>query len=82
MQLTIISQTHALLTRPFSLQSNSFCAGDTSHSNGTPMNVGDNPVVEDHTAAADFGDVDGLQAIRIFEPCQSDNVGEVYDLRE
>ncbi|KAI0372957.1 copper radical oxidase [Pilatotrama ljubarskyi] len=65
-------KTHAL--KPLSMQSNSFCAGGTFLSNGTLVNVGGNPVVEDHTAAADFGDVDGLQAIRIFEPCVSGNV--------
>ncbi|KAI0636680.1 copper radical oxidase [Trametes polyzona] len=65
-------KTHAL--KPLSMQSNSFCAGGTFLSNGTLVNVGGNPVVEDHTSAADFGDVDGLQAIRIFEPCESDNV--------
>ncbi|KAI8989724.1 copper radical oxidase [Trametes punicea] len=67
-------RTHAL--KPLSVQSNSFCAGGTFLSNGTLVNVGGNPVVEDHTAAADFGDVDGLQAIRIFEPCDSDSVDE------
>ncbi|KAF7311483.1 Copper radical oxidase [Mycena kentingensis (nom. inval.)] len=56
---------------PLALQSNSFCAGGTFLSNGTLINVGGNPVVEDRTAAADFGDVDGLQSIRIFEPCLS-----------
>ncbi|KAI0748553.1 copper radical oxidase [Daedaleopsis nitida] len=65
-------ETHAL--KPLSMQSNSFCAGGTFLSNGTLINVGGNPVVEDHTAAADFGDVDGLQAIRILEPCESSNV--------
>lgn len=65
-------KTHAL--KPLSMQSNSFCAGGTFLSNGTLVNVGGNPVVEDRTAAADFGDVDGLQAIRIFEPCESEDV--------
>ncbi len=65
-------KTHAL--KPLSMQSNSFCAGGAFLSNGTLVNVGGNPVVEDRTAAADFGDVDGLQAIRIFEPCESENV--------
>ncbi|KAI0647349.1 copper radical oxidase [Trametes meyenii] len=65
-------KTHALM--PLSMQSNSFCAGGTFLSNGTMINVGGNPVVEDRTAAADFGDVDGLQAVRIFEPCESDDV--------
>ncbi|KAF7793157.1 hypothetical protein EIP86_004266 [Pleurotus ostreatoroseus] len=59
---------------PLRMQSNSFCAGGTFLSNGTLVNVGGNPVVEDYTAAADFGDVDGLQAIRIFEPCDSDDI--------
>jgi hypothetical protein len=62
-------ETHAV--RPLRMQSNSFCAGGTFLSNGTLINVGGNPVVEDFTAAADFGDLDGLQAIRIFERCDS-----------
>ncbi|EKM55148.1 uncharacterized protein PHACADRAFT_143144 [Phanerochaete carnosa HHB-10118-sp] len=66
--------THAV--RPLRMQSNSFCAGGTFLSNGTLINVGGNPVVEDHTSAADFGDVDGLQAVRIFEPCNSDNIDD------
>ncbi|KAH9952088.1 copper radical oxidase [Amylocystis lapponica] len=67
-------KTHAL--RPLAMQSNSFCAGGTFLSNGTLINVGGNPVVEDHTSAADFGDLDGLQAIRIFEPCDSEDVDD------
>ncbi|THG98640.1 hypothetical protein EW026_g3583 [Hermanssonia centrifuga] len=67
-------KTHAV--KPLAMQSNSFCAGGTFLSNGTLINVGGNPVVEDHTAAADFGDVDGLQAVRIFEPCESENVDD------
>lgn len=67
-------KTHAL--KPLAMQSNSFCAGGTFLSNGTLINVGGNPVVEDHTSAADFGDVDGLQAVRIFEPCDFDNVDD------
>ncbi|KAF7295417.1 hypothetical protein MIND_01081300 [Mycena indigotica] len=59
---------------PLSLKSNSFCAGGTFLSNGTLINVGGNPVVEDKTSAADFGDVNGLQAIRIFQPCISQSV--------
>ncbi|OCH87409.1 copper radical oxidase [Obba rivulosa] len=63
------------------VQSNSFCAGGTFLSNGTMINVGGNPVVEDKTSAADFGDVDGLQAVRIFEPCDEDNVDscDIYE---
>jgi hypothetical protein len=60
--------------KPLRMQSNSFCAGGTFLGNGTLINVGGNPVVADHTSAADFGDLDGLQAIRIFEPCESSSV--------
>ncbi|TFK54735.1 copper radical oxidase [Heliocybe sulcata] len=66
--------THAL--KPLNVKSNSFCAGGTFLGNGTLINVGGNPVVEDHTAAADFGDVDGLQGVRIFEPCESDDASD------
>ncbi|KAH9483904.1 Aldehyde oxidase GLOX [Psilocybe cubensis] len=98
MQLSIVSDTHALIidkvehnpvsidghpawaalynlvdhsVTPLRMQSNSFCAGGTFLGNGTLINVGGNPVVETHTSAADFGDLNGLQAIRIFEPCDS-----------
>ena len=67
-------RTHSV--KPLRMQSNSFCAGGTFLSNGTLINVGGNPIVEAHTSAADFGDVDGLQAVRIFEPCDSDNVDD------
>ena len=60
---------------PLRMQSNSFCAGGSFLGNGTLINVGGNPVVNTHTSSADFGDLDGLQAIRIFEPCDSPNVG-------
>lgn len=60
--------------KPLRMQSNSFCSGGTFLGNGTLINVGGNPVVGDHTSAADFGDLDGLQAIRIFEPCESSSV--------
>ncbi|KAI0040323.1 copper radical oxidase, partial [Auriscalpium vulgare] len=63
--------THAV--KPLHVRSNSFCAGGTFLANGTLINVGGNPVVEDRTAAADFGDVDGLQSVRIFEPCNEDD---------
>ncbi|EPQ57993.1 copper radical oxidase [Gloeophyllum trabeum ATCC 11539] len=71
--------THAI--KPLNVQSNSFCAGGTFLSNGTLINVGGNPVVEDHTSAADFGDADGLQAIRIFEPCES-STGDACEIYE
>ena len=59
---------------PLTMQSNSFCAGGTFLRNGTLISVGGNPVVEDRTSAADFGDVNGLQAIRVFEPCNTTDV--------
>ncbi|KAF8969726.1 copper radical oxidase [Flammula alnicola] len=67
--------------KPLKMQSNSFCAGGTFLGNGTLINVGGNPVVETFTSAADFGDLDGLQAIRIFEPCDSSSVEkcEMYE---
>ncbi|KAF5330658.1 hypothetical protein D9619_005368 [Psilocybe cf. subviscida] len=67
--------------KPLEMQSNSFCAGGTFLSNGTLINVGGNPVVDSNTGAADFGDLDGLQAIRIFEPCESSSVDkcEMYE---
>ncbi|KDR73602.1 hypothetical protein GALMADRAFT_71761 [Galerina marginata CBS 339.88] len=67
--------------KPLRMQSNSFCAGGTFLGNGTLINVGGNPVVETHTSAADFGDLDGLQAIRIFEPCDALSISncKVYE---
>lgn len=69
--------SHAL--RPLTMKSNSFCAGGAFLSNGTLINVGGNPVVSDKTGSADFGDVDGLQAIRMFTPC---NGGKDCDMFE
>ena len=65
------------VTAPLDLASNSFCAGGSWLGNGTLVNVGGNPVASDHTGAADFGDVNGLQAVRLFEPdqCQRDGDG-------
>ncbi|KII89141.1 hypothetical protein PLICRDRAFT_160271 [Plicaturopsis crispa FD-325 SS-3] len=59
--------------QPLTMQSNSFCAGGTFLGNGTLINVGGNPIVDGRTSSADFGDLDGLQAVRIFEPCTSDS---------
>ena len=58
------------VTAPLDLASNSFCAGGSWLGNGTLVNVGGNPVTSDHTGSADFGDVNGLQAVRLFEPDQ------------
>ncbi|KAK0463830.1 copper radical oxidase [Desarmillaria tabescens] len=60
--------------KPLRLKSNSFCAGGTFLRNGELINVGGNPVVEDRTSAADFGDVNGLQAIRRFKPCDHESI--------
>ncbi|KAJ7087770.1 copper radical oxidase [Mycena epipterygia] len=65
-------ETHAV--EPLSMQSNSFCAGGTFLGNGTLVNIGGNPVVKDNTSAADFGDLDGLQSIRLFQPCPSSSM--------
>ncbi|KAF8643860.1 hypothetical protein AX16_008876 [Volvariella volvacea WC 439] len=59
--------THSV--HPLDVQSNSFCAGGSFLANGTLINVGGNPVVTDTTSAADFGDLDGMQAVRLFHPC-------------
>ncbi|KAJ6525710.1 putative copper radical oxidase [Mycena capillaripes] len=61
---------------PLSMKTNSFCAGGTFIRNGTLIVVGGNPVVEDKTSSADFGDINGLQAIRILQPCLSSSASE------
>lgn len=70
-----------LAVTPLRMKSNSFCASGSFLGNGTLVNVGGNPVVADKTGAADFGDVDGTQTIRLFGPCDSDNSPgcEVYE---
>lgn len=65
-------------SRALTMQSNSFCAGGTFLSNGTMLNVGGNPVVADKTGAADFGDVNGLQGVRMFNPCD-DGKCDMYE---
>jgi len=67
--------------KPLRMRSNSFCAGGSFLSNGTLINVGGNPVIESRTSAADFGDFNGLQAIRLFQPCDLPNVNdcEMYE---
>ena len=72
-------RTHSV--KPLSMQSNSFCAGGSFLGNGTMLNVGGNPVVEDFTNATDFGDVNGIQAVRLFHPCDSEDVGgcDIFD---
>ncbi len=55
--------------RPLNLLSNSFCAGGSWLSNGTLLNVGGNPIVVDKTGAADFRDANGLQSVRLYDPC-------------
>ncbi|KAH7334305.1 glyoxal oxidase N-terminus-domain-containing protein [Rhizoctonia solani] len=58
--------------------SNSFCAGGSFLGNGTLINVGGNPIVEDATGAIDFGDENGLQGIRLFNPCPG-GLCDIYD---
>ncbi|KAK7054626.1 hypothetical protein VNI00_003089 [Paramarasmius palmivorus] len=70
-------RTHEVF--PLRLRSNSFCAGSSYLGNGTLINVGGNPVVEDHTSAADFGDINGLQAIRILNCDSKDSQCEFYE---
>ncbi len=55
--------------------------GGTFLSNGTLVDVGGNPVVGNNTAAADFGDLDGLQAVRLFHPCDSESAAgcDIYE---
>ncbi|KAG8760725.1 hypothetical protein FRC14_002221 [Serendipita sp. 396] len=61
--------------RALDIHSNSFCAGGTFLSNGSLINVGGNPVVVDRTGAADFGDLNGLQGVRLFHPQLCDEGG-------
>ncbi|KAH8998260.1 copper radical oxidase [Lactarius hatsudake] len=56
---------------PLRVRSNSFCAGGAFLGNGTLVSAGGNPVVEDHTSPADFGDTGGTQAVRLFAPCDA-----------
>lgn len=64
--------------RALDLHSNSFCAGGSWLSNGTLVNIGGNPVKSDKTGSADFGDVNGLQAIRMYNPCP-DGECDIYE---
>ena len=61
--------THAITA--LHLKSNSFCASGAFLGNGTLVNVGGNPVIEDYTTATDFGQLDGMQGVRLFAPCES-----------
>lgn len=64
--------------RALDLHSNSFCAGGSWIGNGTLINIGGNPVTSDKTGSADFGDVNGLQAIRMYNPCP-DGECDIYE---
>ncbi|KAJ6502259.1 copper radical oxidase [Mycena sanguinolenta] len=72
-------RSHAVT--PLFIKSNSFCAGGTFLRNGTLIIVGGNPVVENKTAPADFGDLDGLQSIRFFQFCDSSSAAgcDIYE---
>ncbi|KDN37723.1 hypothetical protein RSAG8_09991, partial [Rhizoctonia solani AG-8 WAC10335] len=67
--------------RPLDMKSNSFCAGGSFLGNGTLINVGGNPIVEDATGAIEFGDENGLQGIRLFNPCPG-GLCDIYDRPE
>jgi len=54
--------------QPLEMKSNSFCAGGTFLSNGTLLNIGGNGVDK-----SGFDDINGLQAIRLFQPCDSES---------
>ncbi|KAF8496926.1 glyoxal oxidase N-terminus-domain-containing protein [Gautieria morchelliformis] len=56
---------------PFQLESNSFCASGSFLSNGTLISVGGNPAAVIDTSDNAYHDVNGLQSLRIVEPCLS-----------
>ena len=72
-------ETHGLTA--LDMKSNSFCAGGSFLGNGTLINVGGNPVSEAHTASANFGQINGLQGLRVFEPCDEVDVSncDIFD---
>lgn len=59
--------------QPFSLLSNSFCAAGSFLSNGTLVSIGGNPAAIVDSDPNEYHDDNGLQSIRIFEPCLGDN---------
>src|SRR6266851_7866777 len=61
-------ETHALVA--LHMKSNSFCAGGAFLSNGTLVNAGGNGIYGDNPNTAYFGQTDGPQAVRLFEPCE------------
>ncbi|CAE7126179.1 unnamed protein product [Rhizoctonia solani] len=61
--------------RPLKLVTNSFCAGGGWLSNGTMVNIGGNPVVESGGGKAE----NGLQGVRLFNPCAENENCEIYE---
>lgn len=59
--------------QPFSLLSNSFCAAGSFLSNGTLVSIGGNPAAIVDSDPNEYHDDNGLQSIRIFEPCLGDD---------
>jgi len=59
---------HTDEVQPLEMKSNSFCAGGTFLSNGTLLSIGGNGVDR-----SGFDGINGLQAIRLFQPCDSDS---------
>ena len=62
--------------QPLEMKTNSFCAGGAFLSNGTLLNIGGNGVDK-----SGFDDSNGLQAIRLFHPCdlESGRKCEIYE---
>lgn len=61
--------------RPLKLVTNSFCAGGGWLSNGTMVNIGGNPLVEFTNVTAP----NGLQGVRLYNPCAENENCEVYE---
>ncbi|KAJ1307166.1 hypothetical protein OPQ81_001283 [Rhizoctonia solani] len=61
--------------RPLHLVTNSFCATGTWISNGTLVNIGGNPRVDSSNATA----TNGLQGIRLFNPCTDGGNCDIYE---
>jgi hypothetical protein len=72
-------ETHALT--PLDVKSNSFCAGGAFISNGTLVSTGGNYIDGDNANTAYFGQTDGQQAVRLFDPCEATNAAgcEIYE---
>jgi hypothetical protein len=72
-------ETHALT--PLDVKSNSFCAGGAFVSNGTLVSAGGNYINGDNANTAYFGQANGQQAVRLFDPCDTANAAgcDIYE---